>query len=131
LAGLFFTFIKIRSVFREFKDFITPPGENKPSKLALVVESITELMGRSLVAHLKAMLMGTKSGDAKADMAATGEMIDASPLGMIVNLLPKSVKRSLIKNPQILDYAMGILAKKQAPSDNHSGEMPSQVKFNL
>lgn len=133
LAGLGLAFIKIRSVFREFKDFITPPADKQPSKLALVCEALSEMIGRSLVASLKGFLMGAKSAEVRQGNAEVGAGIDASPIGAIVNMLPKSVRASLIKNPQLIDMALNFMAKRggnSSPvvSDNHSS---SQVKFDL
>ena len=133
LAGLCLAFLKIRGVFREFKDFITPPGENKPSKLALVCEALSEMIGRRLIASLKGFLMGSKSVEVRQANAEVGAGIDASPLGAIVGMLPKSVRASLIKNPQLLDYALNFMAKRGnssglSPENNHSS---SQVKFKL
>jgi hypothetical protein len=132
LGGLTYAFLKIRNVFKEFKEFITPPNENTASKLALVSESIAEMFGRALVASLKGFLMGSKSGEVRAANAEIGAGVDASPIGAIVSMLPKSVRASLIKNPQLLDYALNLMNKKgnqSTPGSNH--QESTQVKFKL
>ena len=133
LASLALAFLNIRSVFREFKDFITPTGENKPSKLAMTCEALSEMIGRSLVASLKGFLMGAKSAEVRQGNAVVGAGIDASPIGGIVAMLPKSVRASLIKNPQLIDMALNFMQKRgnsssSPPESNHSN---SQVKFDF
>lgn len=141
LAGLAIAFLKIRSIYSDiraqFIDFVTPPADNKPSKLSLVVEAMSEMVGRSLVASLKGFLMGSKSGEVRADNAEAGRAMDGGALGGIIQMLPKSVKQSLIKNPALLDLAMGFMAKQgngaggagRPAGSNHSET--SQVKFKL
>jgi hypothetical protein len=132
---LCFAFLKIRGIYKQFVDFITPPAENQPSKLATVCEALSEMIGRSLVASLKAFLMGSKSGEIRQANAETGAGIDASPIGALVGMLPKSVRASLIKNPQLLDMALNFMQRNKGgqfparpPDSNHSS---SQVKFKL
>ena len=133
MCGLAYAFLKIRNVSRDiqqqFLDFVTPQAENKPSKLALVCESLSEMIGRSLVASLKAFLMGSKSGEVRQANAETGAGIDASPIGAIVGMLPKSVRASLIKNPQLLDMALGFM-QKRGNASNTSGANTSHVSDN-
>jgi hypothetical protein len=136
LAGFILVFFKIRSVYQQFIDFVTPPAENQPSKLANVCEALSEMIGRSLVASLKTFLMGKKSGEVRAENAEKGQEIDASPVGAIVGMLPKSVRASLIKNPALLDYALSFMARKGGAASNTSGANTShlsdnQAKFKL
>ena len=140
-GSIIVAFLIIRSVSREFREFITPQAENTPSRIAMVFQSISEMFGRSMVASLKGFMMGAKSGEVRQANAETGEAIGASPIGALVDMLPKSVKRSLIKNPQLLDMAMGFMAKQGHPGsglpgsgqlgDNHNHQSSSPVKFKL
>lgn len=132
LASLAYAFLKIRGVYNEFRDFITPSSESTPSKLAQVCEAFSEMLGRSLVASLKAFLMGSKSGEVRQANAEVGAGIDASPLGTIVGMLPKSVRSSLIKNPQLLDYALNFMNRqKQTLSIPGNNGQLNQKKFDL
>jgi hypothetical protein len=133
LAGLGFAFLKIRGIFREFKAFITPEGENKPSKLAMTCEALSEMIGRSLVASLKAFFMAGKSAEVRQGNAEVGAGLDASPIGAIVGMLPKSVRASLIKNPQLIDMALNFMQKRTgtSQSSNQNNHENSQVKFKL
>ena len=136
LASLGLAFLKIRNVFREFKDFITPSGENKPSKLAMTCEALSEMIGRSLISSLKGFLMGAKSAEVRQGNAEVGAGLDASPIGALVGMLPKSVRASLIKNPQLIDMALNFMQKKVITGSNSSlasnnNHERSQVKFDL
>lgn len=126
---------EIRGIYQDIVEFITPEALDKPSKLATVCEALSEMVGRSLIASLKAFLMGSKSGEVRAANAETGAGIDASPLGAIVGMLPKSVRSSLIKNPQLLDMAINFMQKRGnsagAPNLANSPSSNSQVKFKL
>lgn len=135
LAGFALVCIKLMHIYRDILDFIMPPNKNTPSKLANVCEAFSEMMGRSLVASLKAFLMGKKSGEVRQENAETGAEIDAGPLGAIVGALPKSIRSSLIKNPQLVDLALNFMSKRNAgkagsvAGNNHTDA--AQVKFNL
>lgn len=76
--------------------------------------------------------MGQKSLEVRQANAETSEQIGESPLGGIVNLLPKSLKKSLIKNPQLLDMAINYMQRQGTRGNNgHSGAVSSPVKFKL
>jgi hypothetical protein len=134
LVSFCLIFLKIRSVYRGIVEFITPPAENQPSKLATVCETLSEMIGRSLVASLKTFLMGKKSGEVRAENAEKGQEIDSSPVGAIVGMLPKSVRASLIKNPALLDYAINFMSKRGTGNQPGSGGNHTelnQAKFKL
>lgn len=111
LASFLVVLIKIRRKYNDIVDFITPPGDKLPSKLAQVSEALSEMIGRAIVASLRGFLLGQKSIEARQANAEAGEAVESSPLGGLVNILPISLKKSLIKNPQMLDLAMGFLSR--------------------
>ena len=126
LTLLFYILLKIRAKYREIVDFITPSGENKTSQLALVSEALSEMIGRAIVASLRGFLLGQKSIEVRQENAAAGENISASPVGSIINMLPNSLKKSLIKNPQLLDLAMGFLSKGGSAQNRDNGGSHSE-----
>jgi hypothetical protein len=77
--------------------------------------------------------MGSKSAEVRQGNAVIGEGLDASPLGAIVGMLPKSVRASLIKNPQLIDMALNFMQKRTgtSQSSNQNNHENSQVKFKL
>ena len=92
------------------------------------------MIGRAIVASLRGFLLGQKSIDARQANAEAGEAMTASPMGGIVNMLPISLKKSLVKNPQLLDLAMGFLSRPGGSGGNGRtvGAGPSsQPKFKL
>jgi hypothetical protein len=134
VAAIGVAWAKINRVTRVFSDFISPPGENQPSPVAVVAESISEMFARSFTASLKAYFMGVQSGAARAENAAIGQAISASPAGGIIDLLPKSIKKSLIKNPALLDYALAALNKTPGAGGSltgSGGDGHTPVKFRL
>lgn len=135
LALSFYIILKIRAKYREIISFITPSGNNQPSQLAAVSEALSEMIGRAIVASLRGFLLGQKSIETRQATAAAGEEMTASPIGGLVNMLPVSLKKSLIKNPQLLDLAMGFLSKSGGSGGNghtiSTGGPSSKPKFNL
>lgn len=126
--------IKIKAKYGEIISFITPHDNNQPSQLAAVSEALSEMIGRAIVASLRGFLLGQKSIETRQANAENGAEISASPLGGLVNMLPVSLKKSLIKNPQLLDLAMGFMSRSGGSGGNGrtSGAGPSsQPKFNL
>ena len=134
LACFFFAFLKIRGIYKQFIDFVTPPAVNTPSKLALVCQTLSEMVGKALVASLKAFFLGSKSGEVRGANAEIGAGLDTTALGGLVNMLPKSVRSSLIKNPALLDYAMSFMNKNKGGSPGAGSQdngTNHQVKFKL
>lgn len=129
LALSFYVLLKIRAKYREIVDFVTPLSNGQPSQLAVVSEALAEMVGRAIVASLRGFLLGQKSIEARQANAEAGEAMTASPLGGIVNMLPVSLKKSLIKNPQLLDLAMGYLSKTGAGGGNGGHQTLSKVNY--
>lgn len=114
LAFLLYISLQFRKKYRDITAFLTPIADNQASPLAKTFEAISEMIGRAIVASLRGFLLGQKSIETRQASATAGEEMSASPLGGLVNMLPISLKKSLIKNPQLLDLAMGYMSK-----DNH------------
>lgn len=132
LAISAYVLLRIRHVYIDIIDFLTPQSDTVPSALATVMQSAASMIGSALVASAKGFLMGQKSIEKRQASAEAGEAISASPIGGIVNLLPNSVKKSIIKNPQLLDMAMGLFAQKSESSPSGgNGQSASRAKFNL
>ena len=131
LATIFVVYLKFRSIYSQIIDFVSPPGDNKPSQLARVAEALSEMVGRAVVASLKGFLMGQKSIEVRQGNAEAGEAVSQSPLGGIVNILPASIKKSLIKNPQLLDLALGYINRQNDNSPGGNHQRADKAKFNL
>jgi len=95
-------------------DFITPAAEGQPSALAGVVESVASMFARATTAQIKASLMGIESGATRAQKAIDGDIaVDLAgqlPLGSLLESFP-TLRKTLKRNPQLLDLAMGALQR--------------------
>lgn len=103
-------------------DFIVPEAENKPSKLANVLQIFADMIGRGVAASIKGAFMGMESGIKRAEQAIEADMVDqqvnSNPvLGAVLESFPK-LKKTLRRNPALLDVALGIIAKRNGNSQS-------------
>jgi len=104
-----------RRISQEVNQFILPVDEKTPSPAAQVADQISSMFARALVAQAKASFMGKQSGEARGQAAIEGDIAldmagQASPLiGGLLNSFP-ALKKTLRRNPQLLDFALSKLA---------------------
>lgn len=131
LVGLvLFCMIRVRAVYRDMIGFVTSPGNNEPSPLARTVEAAGDMLARSLVAQAKGAFMGKQSGEARAETAIAGDIAEdlinaRSPMiGALLNSFP-TLKKTIRRNPQLLDLALSKLAGAQGSGSQGSGAQGS------
>jgi hypothetical protein len=139
MCGLFYLFYRKVTYFEgTIKAFIQPVDDKTPSQLAKTTEIISDMIARSIMAQAKTFMMGLQSGQNRAETAIKGDITEdminqsSNPLGAILSSFP-AVKKSLRRNPQLLDLAMGYLGSKMQGKGNN-GDKPvasGQVKFKL
>lgn len=137
VAGSFYlAYRKIRSIQATFTAFITPADEKTPSPLAKTTEIFSDMVARSIMAQAKTFMMGLQSGQKRAETALQGDIVDdmanqsGNPLGAVLSSFP-AVKKTLRRNPQLMDMALSYLSKRAGNNpagNNHNAE---QVKFKL
>lgn len=115
LACLLFGMAQIARTYRQFRVFITPEAEGKPSPLANTTQVIADMVGRSICASLKTTFMGKQSAAIRGESAVEGDIAQdiaaASPIGAVLESFP-SLKKTLRKNPALLDLALSAIAKR-------------------
>ena len=86
------------------REFISAPDADTPSPLAALTDTFATLLAARLVQNVKAMLAGVESGASKGEqLALMDEAMDKSPwLGLIGGMLPKRLRNSLMRNPQMV-----------------------------
>ena len=138
-VAILFAFFKISGVYRQFQTFINPPDDKTPSPLAQLIEAMSIVAGRAIVAQIKTTFMGKQSADARRegiiDEAIAGDVIgSANPLiGSILQAFP-SVGKAIRKNPALLDFAISKLGGKSAVGSSiggSNGNSQAQTKFSL
>ena len=130
---------KLLSIYSEFIGFVSPIDEKTPSPIAQLVSSMSDVLARSLIAQAKATFMGIQSGEVRADKAVSADIaLEAASManpaiGAILGSFP-ALKKTLRRNPQLLDLAMSKLMPKQnttipvvPPGSNGN----SKVRFNF
>lgn len=129
IFALVLLFVKSRRIVL---DFILPEGEGKPSPLAQAVDVACSFLARALIAQSKGFLMGLQSGQQRAEKAVKGDIaegiVSQNPLGALLMSFP-ALKKTLRRNPALLDMALGNLSNNQMNVPGGNGE--NSPKFNL
>jgi len=109
--------VKIKRIYEGIVAFITPAEQGKASPLAQVVEIAGGNFAKQVVALGKAHLMGKASGEARAQAGVEADINEdllaaTNPaIGAILNQMP-ALRKTLRRNPALLDMALSVLAKK-------------------
>lgn len=133
VAGSFFIFkaVKVLNVF------VRPESPDKPSPMAIVLGTFSDMMARSIVAQAKATFMGKQSGMARAETAVTADIAEDTlnqvnpAFGAILSSFP-ALKKTLRRNPGLADIALSKLGSMLSNPGNGSKPGASQSpRFNL
>ncbi len=115
LAVFILFLVRVRGVYRDIVAYITPQGEGEPSPLARTVEAAGDMLARSLVAQAKGAFMGKQSAAVRGETAIAGDIAEdllaqRSPvISAILQSFP-TLKKTIRRNPQLLDIALSKLA---------------------
>jgi len=114
---------KIRELQSTLRDFCSPKGPEEASPLANVVDVGADMVARAVTARIKTSLMGSQSGQVRQEKAVDGAIAEdmaraAHPLaGTLLDAMPE-LRKTLRKNPGLLDFALSKLGAMQASSTN-------------
>jgi len=112
---------KIRELQSTIREFVTPKGPDEASPLASVVDVGADMVARAVTARIKTSLMGSQSGQVRQEKAVEGAIAEdlaraAHPLaGTLLDAMPE-LRKTLRKNPGLLDFALSKLSGMQASS---------------
>ncbi len=119
LGALIYTaimfFREISNIKNGFVAFITPADEKTPSQLANFFDTLADRGGKIVAAHLKAQVMNTLSiasrQQAGIEKDITQDIAASQNPGMMSALEAfPSLKKRLVKNPGLLQFALSQLA---------------------
>jgi len=111
---------KIRELQRTIREFVTPKGPDEASPLANVVDVGADMVARAVTARIKTSLMGSQSGQVRQEKAVDGAIAEdlaraAHPLaGTLLDAMPE-LRKTLRRNPGLLDFALSKLSGMQQP----------------
>jgi len=124
---------KIHDLQATFGEFVRPKGPEEASPLANCVDVGADMVARAVTARIKTSLMGQQSGEVRQEKAVDGAMAEdlvraAHPLaGTLLDSMPE-LRKTLRKNPQLMDYALSKMAGRVAsnpdiikPKSNNGG----------
>lgn len=123
MFGMFFyaIFREYRSIRDSFTAFVTPIEKDKPSPLATVIDSASVMVARAIMAQLKTYLMGVQSGAVRGEKGLQADIaqdaMNGTPLGSVLSAFP-TLRKSLRRNPGLVDIALGLLANRIGSSVN-------------
>jgi len=111
---------KMAAVQAQVTSFVTPVSEGQPSPLATTTEVAADMVARAIVARAKTTFMGQASGlvrqekavdaDIAEDVARSNPLIDS-----VLSAFP-AVRKTLRKNPMLLDMVLSKVGEMQAKS---------------
>lgn len=113
-------------------DFVDPPAVGGLSPLATILESLARSAGHSIALEVKTTLMGKISGASRLEAGvmsdiASDVMTDQSPLlSGLLDSMP-SLKKRLIKNPQLVGSIMGMMQKVTGGQAVGPGNVPGPI----
>jgi len=144
LTVIIVTLFRIRNIYRQFQEFITPVDDKQGSPLFQLTDAISQVFSRTLIAQAKTIFMAKESGIVRGQNRVDQDIADdmlsqANPLiAGILSQFPQ-LKKTLTRNPALIDYAVSKLAGKlPVVSDHTTGDLSTsnnhkseQVKFDL
>ena len=126
---------KVRELEGTIREFVTPKGPDQASPLANVVDVAADMVARAVTARIKTSLMGEKSGQVRQEKAVDGAIAEdlaraAHPLaGTLLDAMPE-LRKTLRKNPGLLDFALSKLGAMQAKTDNPNQSITTPTTHN-
>lgn len=117
---------KLRRFEQAFASFVTAPDEKTPSLFASTVDNISRTVGHGVAIELKTTFMGIQSGAKRAEQAVMNDIVqdtvqEASPLaGAVLESFP-SLKKTIAKNPALLDVLLSRVMGGMASKTNNGG----------
>jgi len=126
---------KVRELQRTIREFVTPKGPDEASPLASVVDVGADMVARAVTARIKTSLMGEQSGKVRQEAAVEGAIAEdvaraAHPLaGTLLDAMPE-LRKTLRKNPGLLDFALSKLGAMQASSTSAPSAITTPNKQN-
>lgn len=130
---------RVTGVYNDIRAFITPESEGKLSPLAQTTQAVSEVLARTMVAQFKTTFMGLQSAQVRGQKAIEGDIVEdmatqSNPLlGALMSQFP-TLRKTLRRNPGLVDQALAFMASKTGSTSQSSGNHNSQIeqiKFKL
>jgi hypothetical protein len=120
-----------QNTVKTFREFVSPIDDKTPSPLSQFIALESKQIAQDFMMQAKTTMMGKASGDARAESAITGDIIQdvvssQNPLiGILLDQFP-TLKKRIAKNPQMAFGAMNLLSSLGKGSGNN-GHSESSV----
>lgn len=133
LGGVFLLYRRERAkLLKGISDYFSAPDAETLSPFAQTVDIIIDRGSTSLLNKFNASIRGQQSvnakNSAKLEQAIAQDVVSsANPLlGGILNAFPQAGK-ILVKNPQLVEYFLGMLAKRGAGNNGQKQDIEEQI----
>lgn len=118
LALIGWFLLRFRLFVREIVSFVASPDGKAPCPLSVIADSFIA----RLVERFKVTLMGFKSGESRAEQAALAGLAEdvanqESPLLAAGLSAFPSLKKSILKNPALVQFLLSKLGGNSKPAD--------------
>lgn len=137
LLGIVVGLLVLLKIRRTVRSFVEPLGEGQPSPLGTAIATTSDTFAKSIVSNAKTTFMGIQSGQARAEKAIGGELVQAqlasNPLlAGILKSFP-ALGKGIKSNPELVQGLLSKMAgsfggQGQAPPGNGHNQ---GVKFKL
>lgn len=120
---------KVHQINATIRTFITPKGPDEASPLALTVDIGADMVARAVMARAKTTFLGQQSGAVRQEKAVEGAIAEdmaraAHPMvGPLLDQMPE-LRKTLRRNPALLDFALSKLATKAAANQPQTTATP-------
>lgn len=121
---------KVERYEAEIRELIEPVADGQPSPLASAIDAASQVAARAITAQLKTTFMGIESGARRGASGIAADVVEdaaaGSPIGAILSSFP-TVRKSLRRNPGLIDVALGLVGNMSQRGNGGNGHMPVEV----
>ncbi len=136
VAGFVYLWLKFIAVYSLAQRFLSPISEGELSPLATLWQALVGQFIARLTDAIKSNFLGMESGIKKQEAMLQGDLamddLQGKSMGLaaLLGSFP-SLKRRLLRNPALIDMALGLLGKRVSQPSTDHGEGTSDYKEKL
>ncbi len=113
--------VEKQNLAADLRQFVESPGPDQPSPLAVLTDQFATMFAARVWQQIEARLRGAAGTVTREEnKEVEGEMAASSPLmALAMAFLPKSIKRKMIVNPQMVGELSKLMGGGGQPGGDH------------